>query len=176
MVNKFSHFFPHHTRTESWILKLIDEGLDDPVFLVFLFSKESLFERSEKRQSLDPLSSPVGTDFTTWNTPDLLRIGLEKNIVETLSESIAHPLLECSRGPFRKKMAIDVAQEDQNTIPNTESKKGVHRAQWIVKKLVVVIDSRETPAYCEISFAEDLFPHLVHSFDFGEETVPSNIE
>src|SRR6185312_10047519 len=128
-----------------------------------------------ERQTLYALRCPFSTNLAARDSPDLFRVGLEEELVQSASESIAHPLLERILHGIRVQSGVDVTRHDSYRIHDAESAEGIACLQRIVEVLAAVVDSRQSRDIDEL-IAEQLFPELLDGSDLGEETMATDVE
>ena len=75
---------PHLSRTQPWILKLVNQRLDRVHPLV---ERRRVENRSGEREPLNALGRPLGPDFRARNAPDFFGVGLEEDLVQAAFRS-----------------------------------------------------------------------------------------
>ena len=75
-----------------------------------LLSDAAVEDRLRERQALDALGGPLGADLGARDAPDLLRVGLEEDLVQPLAEPVGDPLLEVLLDRVRAEVPLDVAR------------------------------------------------------------------
>ena len=84
------HRLPHLARAEARVVELGDQRLD----LVAAVAEEGRLGGGEEGQALDALRGPLGAQLGARDAPDLLRVGLEEELVQPLAEAVGDPRLE----------------------------------------------------------------------------------
>src|SRR5262249_50857768 len=84
--------FPHHPRPKPRIMELVYQRCDNLAVLGFACAEQRASNRLAQREVLDALRGPVGGNLVTGNAPDFFRVGFEENPIETVAESVRHPL------------------------------------------------------------------------------------
>jgi hypothetical protein len=49
-----------------------------------------------------------------------------------------------------KNLRAQITETDQNRLPNSQSKQGIERLEWVEKEFVIVINSRQARAQQEL--------------------------
>ena len=137
--------------------------------------KSMLRDRREQREALDALRGPLRSDAVTWNAPDLLRVGLEEDPVESPTEPVGDPVLEADFRSNRLHPDPEIAQEHEEGIDDAEAHQGVHRLEGVVEEFAAVVDPGE-PWPSQHLGAHHRAPELLDGADLGEEPVPADIE
>ena len=104
-ANPIASHFPHLTRSESRIVKLIDQGFDNLASTTTQLAKQGRSDGSDQTQILDSLSRPFGRDAWRSDTPhtfsvyDLKKISNSSlpNRLTTQSSTLRSGLIGSSR-------------------------------------------------------------------------------
>src|SRR5262249_40008431 len=129
-----------------------------------------------KRQTLNTLCGPLGADFPAGYAPDFLRISLKEDTVEALAEPVGNPLLERLFGFLWQHLGLEVAQKDEDAVPDTKGEERVPGAKRVIEEFLVVVDSRKAAAAKKVFLVKYLAPHRFDDLDFGEEAVTADVE
>ncbi len=137
---------PHLPGAVLRIQELLDErGLG--TLLCHVAWGEGPLERVQQglgdRQALDPLGAPFGTDPGAGKPPDLLRVGLEKGVIQLAAEPIDEELLQARGVADGKEHAAGVAQTDLQDAQPSELAQGVPtETDGVVEELALVVNPR----------------------------------
>jgi len=164
---------PHHARTESRILELVDEGFD--VTAAGCFWQQHVQHRADERQAFDSLRSPLGADLGTGNPPDLLGVRLEEDGVQAPAEPVRHPVLEGDLRRNRPQSDPQVTEKHEERVDRSQSSEGIHWLQRISEEFPAVVDARESRPLQQLR-SEHVSPELLNRANLREESMAADIE
>jgi hypothetical protein len=124
---------------------------------------------------VDSLRGPFGANLGAGDAPDLLRVGLEKNLVEPAAEPVRHPLLEILLDRVRTIMPFHVTEEDPERVDRPQPSQGIPGAERIIEEASVVMNAGQARDGDEL-LAQNLVPQLFDGPDLREEPVAADVE
>src|SRR4029079_11967720 len=92
-----------------------------------------------------------------------------------LSKAVLHPLLESLFHSRWKEPCFQVAQEDEQTLDQTEIYQCIEEVERIVEKPAQIVDARQ-PVDLDELFFEHLLPELLYLGDLCVEAMSPYIE
>src|SRR6516164_2688329 len=116
LINGILDRLPHHPWSKPRVLEFFDDGL----YRLLRLEKHSQ-QGGLQGEVLNSLRSPFGFQFAAWNSPYFFRIGLKKSFEKPFSKPIGYPLFEGVFLFVRKKLPLDVAENDQRAVTEAQT-------------------------------------------------------
>src|ERR1035438_7081686 len=150
ILDNVPSFLPHHARTFTRILKLMNQSLDYRLSRLRRFGFNRIPDQGEQREIFDPLGSPFRFNLVTGHTPYLLGISLKENLKQSLAETIDYPRLKVVLRLDLDGLCLDVTQSTSHRFEDTKTKQRIHRLERILEELATIINSRGAGSSDEI--------------------------
>ena len=137
------HSLPELTGPELGVPEFLNQAGLDLVGITLLGQEllEGVLEHAHDAQSLDPLSSPVGTDLAGVTAPELLGIPLEEHGIELAAEAVDVEVLQVV---FRQlvNQGLQIAETGLHGQFETHCPQGLERkGDGVIQEMVVPVDS-----------------------------------
>ena len=135
------HRLPHLPGSASRVAKGVDQRLDDGALAAPQRRRQDrIANHFHQVQAADPLPGPVGGQLAGRDPPDLLGIGLEKDLEQPMAELVGHPVFERLWVGHRPQPRLGVAGHATCRFNRAQTQKGVRRPDRVIEELPPVQD------------------------------------
>ena len=165
--------FPQHSWPQFWVLKLFNKRGD--VFLISSW-KERVDYCRKKRQIFNPLSRPIRTDFSCWNSPHLFGVSLEEDSVKAPAKACGRPPLKTALVLWGSNSNSDVRQHTSNGLKKSKVSQCVARFERVIKIFFVVVNSTHSRSEHKVSVRKYFMPDFLYTRNFCKKTMTANVK
>jgi hypothetical protein len=161
--------FPEHAGAEARVV----EGFDEGFHLAGI--AQGVEDGGEEAQAMDPLRSPVGTDFRAGDAPDFFGLVFEEGAVEAVAKAVSHPVLERVLGQEGLEAGLHIAGEHEETLDEAEVTDGVQDLERVLVEFVAVKNAGEARDF-EHRLVHHFGPEALHILALGEKAVAADVD
>jgi len=170
------HPLPHLPRPEPRIAEAVDQGRDQVASIGGLAMRQQGALQDEPHvEALDALCGPIRRELFGADPPHLLRVRLEKDVVEAKAKLISGPVLEAAWILDRRHPRLRVARHASDRLQRPQVPERVGCLERIREIASSVVDTRKAVPRQHLR-AEDLGPEVFDLLVLGEEPVASDVE
>lgn len=137
-----------------------------------------------ERHVLNALCRPVSLQLARWNAPDLLVVGLEEVIKETLAESIGDPVLQAlfwavpseQLGNADLRPRPKVGNNAAHRFDNAEVLQRIGGLERVIEVFPVVEDAAHSRTHEKFLVGQNFVPKVLDWLNLGEEAMTTEVE
>ena len=120
LSHHFRHAFPHLAGAESWVTEPVDQGRDQVAAPAWPAARQQRAAHSSPEvEAFDSLGGPICRQLLGADAPDLFRVGLEEDVVQTPAELVPDPVFQAAWIPDRRDARVGVAGHAPHRLDRT---------------------------------------------------------
>ena len=165
--------FPQHSGPQFWVLKLFNKRGD--IFLISSWTERVDYCR-KKRQVFNPLSRPICTYFSRWNSPHLFGVSLEEDPIKTPAKACSRPSLKTALILWWSNSNTNVRQHTSNCLKKSKVSQCIARFKRVIKKLFIVVNSTHSRSEHKVVVRKYFVPDFFDTSNFCKKTMPTYVK